>query len=181
MLGPSQLYPPLVHPNVPDSPPIHSSLSPQYVLDPLLAINPVNMSPTVTAAVTDLLSSFDNHPNTVPPVVALPGTSHRKSYPKKKPGQDFLGFMPFCLLISLPGPKVFKFIKEPTKRMKTYSRITMKIERLVCITPPLLPRVQTLSLFVDRTTSCPDKRVRSSVVCRYRLCCPVSIKVIFYR
>jgi len=37
----------------------------------------------------------------------------------------------FHLFIFLPGPKVFKFIKEPTKRMKTYSRLTKKIQHLV--------------------------------------------------
>ena len=57
--------------------------------------DPANVSPTVAAAVTDLLSSFNNPDTTFP--VAPPDTSNQKLYPTGGPGQNISNF---CFLFT---------------------------------------------------------------------------------
>ena len=59
-----------------------------------------------------------------------------------------------------------QFIKEPTKRMKTYSRLTKRIEDLVCVILLLLSR-RTKTSFIDEATPHPNEGIWSGVICRY--------------
>ena len=65
---------------------MQSSPSPRHThVGSLLVNDPVSMSPTVTAAVADLLSSFNEHPDTLISTVQ-PNTVSRKFYDRKKSG-----------------------------------------------------------------------------------------------
>jgi len=158
-LWPSQPYLPLADSNIAGPPPsAHSSPSPEDILNLPPANNPANVSPAVTAAVTNLLSSYDDYLGTTP-LVAPPNPSNGGSYPQTKRGWNILKFPPFCSLTSLPGSKVLKFIKEPARRMKTYSRITKKIERLVCVVRSLFTVIY--SNFIGRLNNFTSKQTRS--------------------
>jgi len=146
-IEPPQLCPQLAYLSIGDPPPpAPSSPSPEHAPDVPHMNDPTGASPTTTTAVTNLLSSFGNHSN--PPTAAMQPNSTTtvvrpkkfswKSYPSKKRSQNAFEFPSFHLLTSRLGSKVYKFIKDPPKRMKTYSRITKNIERLVCMTLSLL-------------------------------------------
>lgn len=154
MLGSSQLH----QPSAPCSTdPPHSG--PTSNSPP--ADHPTDVPPTTVAPVDDLLLPFD-HSDTALPLVP-PNVSSGKSYPKQKPGQNMLQFQFSCLLTLLLGSKVFKFIQEPQKRMKTYSRLTRKIEKLVCTTQP--PFVATCSYTTNRPDNFTSKPMHMGWCC----------------
>ena len=76
----------------------HSSLSPELTHVNLPSMDdPASVSPTVTAAVTNLLSSFDNYSDVLIPTVQ-PNTINGKSFGQKKPGWTPSNFHPFIHL-----------------------------------------------------------------------------------
>jgi hypothetical protein len=82
-----------------DPPPAaHSSLSPEHIYtNPPLANDLSTTSPTITAAVGNLLSSFDSCPDALIPIVQ-PDITNSKSYGRKTPGLSPLNFHLFVRL-----------------------------------------------------------------------------------
>ena len=85
----SQLHLSSVHSEIADPPHANLSPPPEYGLDMSLADNPDHTQPTVTPAVTDVLSSFDSHLDGTPTV--LPQiTFGQQTYPRRRSGQNVL-------------------------------------------------------------------------------------------